>query len=85
MSDELTSICTKYAKTRLVGPIGSDWFFAAPDGGHYDVRTIYSVFRDLLRKAGISHDGKENGPRPHDFRRPNVKPRTKDFYPLFFS
>lgn len=68
MSAELTGICAKYAKTRLVGPPGADWFFAAPDGGHYNVRTIYSVFRDLLWKAEISHGGKGNGPRLHDFR-----------------
>ncbi len=68
MSAELTSICAAYAETRLVGPPGADWFFAAPDGGHYDVRTIYHAFRQLLWKAGISHGGKGKGPRLHDFR-----------------
>ncbi len=68
MSAELTAVCAAYAETRLVGPPGADWFFAAPDGGHYDVRTIYSVFRELLWKAGISHGGRGNSPRLHDFR-----------------
>ena len=68
MSDDLTGICAKYAKTRLVGPPEADWFFAAPDGGHYNVRTIYGIFRGLLWKAGISHGGRGNGPRLHDFR-----------------
>lgn len=68
MSDELTGICAAYAETRLVGPPDADWFFAAPDGGHYDTRTIYNAFRELLWKAGISHGGKGNGPRLHDFR-----------------
>ena len=68
MSPELTSICTEYAQTRLVGKAPNDWFFAAPDGGHYDTRSIYSVFRELLWDAGISHGGRGKGPRLHDFR-----------------
>lgn len=68
MSVELTDICANYAKTRLIGPPEADWFFAAPDGGHYHTRSIYTIFRELLWKAGISHGGKGNGPRLHDFR-----------------
>lgn len=68
MSAELTAVCDAYAETRLVGPAGADWFFAAPDGGHYSDRAIYSIFRELLWKAGISHGGRGNGPRMHDFR-----------------
>lgn len=68
MSAELTGVCAAYAATRLIGQPGSDWFFAAPDGGHYDTRSIYNAFRELLWKAGISHGGKGNGPRLHDFR-----------------
>lgn len=68
MSVELTDVCTTYAKTRLVGPPDADWFFAAPDGGRYHTRAIYGVFRELLWKAGISHGGRGNGPRLHDFR-----------------
>lgn len=68
MSDELITVCADYAKARLVGKPDADWFFAAPDGGHYDTRSIYSVFRELLWKAGISHGGRGKGPRAHDFR-----------------
>lgn len=68
MSNELTAICANYAKTRLVGTVNEDWFFAAPDGGRYNIRSIYTVFRDLLWKAGISHGGRSKGPRLHDFR-----------------
>ncbi len=68
MSAELTAVCKNYADTRLVGKADEDWFFAAPDGGHYDVYTVYGVFRDLLWKAGISHGGRGKGPRLHDFR-----------------
>lgn len=68
MSAELTRICADYDKTRLVGPPNSDWFFAAPDGGRYDIRAIYDTFRTLLWEAGISHGGRGKGPRLHDFR-----------------
>lgn len=68
MSKELTESCIKYAQTRLVAKQGVDWFFAAPDGGHYGQKGIYVVFRELLWKAGISHGGRGKGPRVHDFR-----------------
>lgn len=68
MSAELTGVCSAYAETRLIGPSGADWFFAAPDGGHYNIRSIYDVFRELLWKAGISHGGRGDGPRLHDLR-----------------
>ena len=68
MSPEMTAVCANYAKTRLVGPPGGDWFFAASDGGHYNTKTIYATFRELLWKAGISYGGRGKGPRLHDFR-----------------
>ena len=68
ISDELKQICIDYNKTRHKNTNGIDWFFAAPDGGSYDTRTIYGVFRELLWKSGISHGGKGNGPRLHDLR-----------------
>lgn len=68
MSAELAEECGNYAKTRLINQTGEDWFFTAPDGGHYNVRSIYSIFRNLLWEAGISHGGRGKGPRLHDFR-----------------
>lgn len=68
MSDELTAVCANYDKARLIGPPGNDWFFAAPDGGRYDIRAIYDTFRALLWEAGISHGGRGKGPRLHDLR-----------------
>ncbi len=43
-------------------------FFPAPDGGSYATRTVYWLFRELLRKARISHGGRGSGPRVHDLR-----------------
>jgi len=66
MSDELLQVCRVYAIDNAVNP--QDYFFRAPDGGLYDTRSIYAVFRDTLWKAGISHGGRGKGPRVHDFR-----------------
>lgn len=68
MSTETTAACANYAKTRLIGPSGGDWFFASPDGGHYSTKSIYDIFRELLWKAGIPYGGRREGPRLHDFR-----------------
>jgi len=68
MSSELLEVYRDYASTRLMGKGDSDWFFAAPDGGHYSDKGIYCVFRRLLWESGISHGGRGNGPRMHDLR-----------------
>ena len=66
MSETLTRLCRVYAEETL--PIGSKFFFPAPDGGQLAPGTVYSRFRDLLWKAGIPHGGRGKGPRIHDFR-----------------
>ena len=43
-------------------------FFPAPDGLVYSRYAVYTIFRGLLRKAGISHGGRGSGPRIHDLR-----------------
>lgn len=52
MSEELTVVCSTYAKTRLVGPKEADWFFAAPEVGITtpDPYTTFSV--DFCGKLG---------------------------------
>lgn len=44
------------------------YFFPAPDGGHYNARTLYFMFRRLLTECGIGHGGRGKGPRVHDLR-----------------
>ena len=43
-------------------------FFPNANRQHFSERGIYDSFRIILSKAGISHGGKGNGPRVHDFR-----------------
>ncbi|MFD0961615.1 tyrosine-type recombinase/integrase [Paenibacillus chungangensis] len=68
MSKSLTERCRKYCKTVHVGKSANPYFFPSPYGGHYSEATLYQLFRDVLRKARISHLGRGKGPRIHDFR-----------------
>jgi integrase/recombinase XerD len=43
-------------------------FFPGPNGGPFALRTVYTLFRELLLKCGIPHAGRGKGPRIHDFR-----------------
>lgn len=47
---------------------GDDIFLSSPRKNVYDQAAIYREFRKLLWKARISHGGRGNGPRIHDFR-----------------
>jgi integrase len=66
MSVSLKEQCCNYRMTVLAGKTGDYPFYPSPHGGHYSSSTIYSLFRKILWKAGISHSGK--GPRLHDLR-----------------
>lgn len=66
LSKDMAELYRKYAERYTLGP--NSYFFRAPDDGPYGSRGIYSVFRDILWAAGISHGGRGKGPRVHDFR-----------------
>lgn len=68
MSAEMVSRCANYMNIQPTDLQAQDYFFRAPDDGQYHPRSIYSVFRDILWDAGISHGGRGKGPRLHDFR-----------------
>ena len=43
-------------------------FFPGPSGRPFALRTVYTLFRELLLQCVIPHAGRGNGPRIHDFR-----------------
>jgi integrase len=43
-------------------------FFSTSTGNFYKSSSVYSAFRKFLDDAGISHGGKDKGPRLHDLR-----------------
>ncbi len=72
MADSLTERCREYCRSANIGQMGSPHLFPSPYGGHYSESTLYILFREILRRAGISHLGRGKGPRIHDFRYPNL-------------
>jgi len=68
MADSLTKRCQEYLKAAGVRRKGNLFFFPSPFGGRYSESTTYTLFRDVLRRSGISHLGRGKGPRIHDFR-----------------
>lgn len=55
----------------------SNLVFTNQTGGHLTHVTVYKQFKKIVRNLGLDHT------RFHDLRHPNVKPRTKNFYPFF--
>jgi integrase/recombinase XerD len=43
-------------------------FFPGPKGGPFSLRTVYTLFRQLLLQCGIPHGGRGKGTRIHDAR-----------------
>jgi len=43
-------------------------FFPGVSGRPFSLRTVYTLFRQLLLQCGISHAGRGKGPRIHDYR-----------------
>ncbi|MBT2738089.1 tyrosine-type recombinase/integrase [Bacillus sp. ISL-7] len=66
MSETLAKQCRQYQNAVHKYETSNVHFFPSPFGGHYNESTIYKLFRELLWKAGIPHNGK--GPRLHDLR-----------------
>ena len=56
-----------------------DCFFPSPRG-QYVPRSVYSIFRELLEKAGIEHGGRGQGPRLHELRHSFAVHRLESWY-----
>ena len=67
MAASVTDACIAYSKN-ILWQRDNDFFFMAPDRTMISPNTIYQRFRRYLEVAGISHGGKNHGPRLHDLR-----------------
>lgn len=67
MSASVTDACIAYSEN-ILWQRDNDFFFMAPDRTMISPNTIYQRFRRYLEAAGISHGGKNHGPRLHDLR-----------------
>lgn len=68
MDESLVERCKKYQQCVLKYNADNSYYFPSPCGGNFKRKTIYSIFRKTLWKAGISHGGRGRGPRVHDLR-----------------
>jgi len=66
--DALLEYMKRYSRKVLSFAGNDSPFFPNPRKEHYSTGAVYSIFRERLWAAGISHGGKGNGPRVHDFR-----------------
>jgi len=64
MSDEMTKILKSYTDTNHY----DTYLFSASGDRPLFEGSVYSYYRKVLFKAGISHGGRGKGPRLHDFR-----------------
>src|SRR6266581_2300065 len=55
-------------------------FFPGPSGGPFALRTVYTLFRELLLQCGIPHAGRGKGPRIHDYRHLFALHRLRRWY-----
>ena len=67
VDDMLLIQMKRYSKKLTFSGVDSP-FFPNPQKRHYTPGGIYSMFRERLWAAGISHGGKGSGPRVHDLR-----------------
>lgn len=68
MSDCLAERCREFSKKAHSNPIVEDHYFALPGSKPMTNAGLYYNFRSFLWKARISHRGRGQGPRIHDFR-----------------
>ena len=68
LSDSMADVLRTFCSILHPDPQPGDPLFCNPWGERYDKRTIYTRFREILRRAGISHGGRGIGPRIHDVR-----------------
>jgi integrase len=68
VAPSLAARLKSYLAIHAGGRKPDDLLFPAPDGGPFAPQTIHEAFRQLLWACRISHGGRGQGPRLHDFR-----------------
>jgi integrase len=79
MAPSQTTRLQRYLE-RIGGRTTKAIFFPAPDGYRYSHQAVYTAYRQLLRAACISHEGRGRGPRIHDLRATFAVHRLEAWY-----
>ena len=78
LADSLSQQLKQYREEMSLLFPGCEYLFPSKHNMPYSHNQVYFTFRRILWDAGISYGGRGKGPRIHDFRHPNVKPKTKE-------
>ncbi len=79
MADTLVKRLRRYSRNiALDNPEAN--FFPNRQGAVYSLEAIYKIFRQLLWRAGIPHEGRGKGPRIHDIRHAMAVHRLLKWY-----
>ena len=68
MSGSLTAYLGHYVREASIDLNAEGFFFPAPDGGHYDPKTLYEGIKNIYHKARIEALPNGRLPRVHDLR-----------------
>jgi integrase/recombinase XerD len=68
MSGSLTDYLRHYVQEAGIDLNLEGYFFPAPDGGHYDLKTLYAGIKNIYHKAQIEALPNGKLPRVHDIR-----------------
>lgn len=68
MSWSLTDYLKHYVREASIDLKVEGFFFPAPDGGPYDLKTVYGAIKNIYHNAGISLLPNGKLPRVHDIR-----------------
>jgi integrase/recombinase XerD len=68
MSGSLLERCRHYSERVHPYLVAGDYYFPALEGKPMTIGNVYKNFRKFLWRAEISHGGRGQGPRVHDFR-----------------
>lgn len=68
MSHSLIQYCQIFSEKVHLNAVAEDYYFPGLNGHAMNPWCLYRDFRLFLRRAGISHTGRGNGPRIYDFR-----------------
>ena len=73
LNPELKAVLTQYMRYRDKMPVHGvgnpeNYLFVSGTGKRFTKTTPYTFFKNILQQCGISHKGKNQGPRVHDLR-----------------
>lgn len=80
LSPSITATLRNFVESHRAAAHAEDPLFPAPHGEGYSGHRLYTLFRELLWRAGIPFRGRGKGPRLHDLRHTFAVNRLATWY-----